>query len=157
MHGNAVKRLWLQGRSSMDCGRLFQPWAKQLRCCNFFKFYVCEKYFQWNSVCSQGPSVCVKSRVHSETVVLTFKRMLPPDLTESLRLISTHFKNVYGNFTDYCDSVAYKLPVTLLRKQLRKCYLFVYFKIPCIILLLNVDPVLVQQWENIQKLKKYIS
>jgi hypothetical protein len=30
MHGNAVKRLWLQGCSSMDCGRLFQPWAKQL-------------------------------------------------------------------------------------------------------------------------------
>jgi hypothetical protein len=96
-------------------------------------------------VCSQGPSVCVKSRVRSETVVLTFKCMPLPDLTESPRHISILFKNVYENVTDYCDSVAYKLPVTLLRKQLRKCYLFVYFKIPFIILLLNVDPVLVQQ------------
>jgi hypothetical protein len=144
MHGNAVKRLWLQGCSSMDCGRLFLPWAKQLRCCNCFKFYVCEKYFQWNSVCYQGPSVCVKSRVRSETVVITFNCTPPPDLTESPRHISILFKKVYGKFTDYCYSVAYKLPVTLLRKQLRKCYLFVYFKIPFIIMLLNVDPVLFQ-------------
>ena len=66
----------------------------------FFKFYFCEKYFYWNSVCSQGSSVYLKSRMHSKPVVLTFKCMLPPGLTKSPRLISIHFRNVCRNFVD---------------------------------------------------------
>jgi hypothetical protein len=96
-------------------------------------------------VCSEGPSVCLKSRVPSKPVVLTFKCMPPPDLTKSPRPISIHLKNVCGKFFDYFYTVACKIPVTMLSKQLSECFLFVYIKIPCIILLLNVDPVLVQQ------------
>jgi hypothetical protein len=90
-------------------------------------------------------------------VVRTFKCMPPPDFTKSSRPIFIYFKKLCGDFVDHFDAVAYKIPITLLSKQLSKCYLFVYLKITCIILLLNFDPVFVQQWENIQKLTKMYS
>lgn len=80
MHRNAAQRLWLQGCSSMYCGSVFQPWAKQLRCCNSFKFYFYQMYFQWNSLCSQGPTVCFMSRVRSKPMARTLNCMPPSDL-----------------------------------------------------------------------------
>jgi len=75
-------------------------------------------------VCSQGPSVCLKNHVLSKPVVLTFKCVTPPDFTKSPRPISIHFKNMCGNFVDYFDSVASKIPVTLRSKELSEFYLF---------------------------------